>query len=82
MSTPIQNVQVLTITTSPTTISNANTISILNGGVNALTISTDAGANTISLSAGQSLSMSASTGFVLPDIVITGTALSAEIIKA
>jgi hypothetical protein len=26
--------------------------------------------------------MSASTGFVLPDIVITGTALSAEIIKS
>lgn len=82
MATPIQNVQVLTITTSPTTISNANTISILNGGSDSLTISTDGGTNSITLTAGQSLSMSASTGFVLPDIVITGTALSAEIIKS
>lgn len=82
MSTPIQSVQVRTITTSPTTISNANTISILNGSVNPLTISTDGGTNSISLTTGQSLSMSASTGFVLPDIILSGTAMSAEIIKS
>lgn len=82
MSTPIQNVQVLTITTSPTTISGANTISILNGSANALTISADGGTNTISLTQGQSVSMSASTGFVLPDIRLTGTGMSAQIIQS
>jgi hypothetical protein len=82
MSTPIQRVQVKTITTSPTTISGANTISILNGSVNDLTISTDGGTNSITLTTGQSLSMSASTGFVLPDIVFTGTAMSAEVIQS
>ena len=80
MATPTQLIQVRTITTSPTTISNANSISILNGGSDALSISTDGGTNSISLSAGQSLSMSASTGFVLPDIIFTGTAMSAEVI--
>jgi len=82
MSTPIQKVQVKTITTSPTTISGANTISILNGSANALTISTDGGTNSIALTTGQSLSMSASTGFVLPDIVLSGTSMSAEIIQS
>ena len=80
MSTPIQSVQVKTLTTSPSTISNANTISILNGSANALTISLDGGTNSISLASGQSLSMSASTGFVLPDIIFSGTAMSAEVI--
>jgi hypothetical protein len=82
MSTPIQSVQVKTITSSPTTISGANTISILNGSVNDLTISTDGGTNSITLSTGQSLSMSASTGFVLPDIRLSGTAMSAEVIQS
>jgi hypothetical protein len=80
MATPIQLIQVRTLTTSPTTISNANSISILNGGSDDLSISTDGGTNSISLSAGQSLSMSSSTGFVLPDIIFTGTAMSAEVI--
>lgn len=82
MATPIQSVQVKTITTSPTTISGANTISILNGGTNDLTISTDGGTNSITLSTGQSLSMSASTGFVLPNILLTGTSMTAEIIQS
>ena len=82
MATPIQNVQVKTITTSPTTISGANTISILNGSANALTISADGGTNTISLTTGQSVSMSASTGFVLPNITLTGTGMSAQIIQS
>jgi hypothetical protein len=81
MATPIQSIKVRTITATEV-ISGANTISILNGSANALTISADGGTNTISLTTGQSVSMSASTGFVLPDIRLTGTAMSAQIIQS
>jgi hypothetical protein len=81
MATPIQSVTIKTITTSPTTLQNLNSISILNGNAtNSLTIGISGSANVITLTSGQSVTLQASTGFVLPDLTITGTGLSANIV--
>ena len=80
MSDEIQRMIVRTITTSPTTLSNLNTFSVLNGSAQPLNISVDNGANQVVLTTGQTLMLSSNTGFVLPDILLSGTSMSAEVI--
>jgi len=80
MSNEIQRMVVQTITTSPTTLSGLNTFSVLNGSSLPLSISVDGGTNSVVLTQGQTLSLSASTGFVLPDIILSGAGMSAEVI--
>jgi hypothetical protein len=80
MSDEIQRVIVKTYTTSPTILSGLNTFSVLNGSVDPLTISVNNGTDSVALTSGQTLMLSASTGFVLPDITLSGTAMSAYVI--
>ena len=76
-----QQVQIKTITTSPTTLSGLNTLSVLNGSSsNSLTIGVDGSGETITLTSGQTLTLNASAGFTLPDIVISGTTLLAQVV--
>ena len=76
----IQSITIKTITTSPTTLSGLNTFSVLNGSAQPLNISTDGGVNQVVLTTGQTLMLSANTGFILPDILLSGTSMSAEVI--
>lgn len=80
MSDEIQRMIVRTITASPTTLTNLNTFSVLNGSAQPLNISVDNGVNQVVLTTGQTLMLSANTGFVLPDILLSGTSMSAEVI--
>ena len=80
MSNEIQRMIVRTITASPTTLTNLNTFSVLNGSAQPLNISVDGGANQVVLTTGQTLMLSSNTGFVLPDILLSGTSMSAEVI--
>jgi|TARA_R100001163_G_C5035382_1_gene174680 hypothetical protein len=76
-----QNITIRSITTSPTTLSNLNSISVLNGSASdTLTIGVDGSGQTITLKSGESVSLQAQTGFVLPDLVLTGTSLTAQVI--
>lgn len=76
-----QNITITSITTSPTTLSGLNTLSVLNGSTSdSLTIGVDGSGNTITLTSGQTLTLNASTGFSLPDIVISGTGLTAQVV--
>ena len=78
-----QNITIQAITTSPTTLSNKNSISVLNGSASeSLTIGVSGSGQTITLTSGQTLTLNASTGFTLPDIVITGTSLSAQVVSS
>lgn len=76
----IQSISVKTITTSPTTLTALNTFSVLNGSAQPLNISTDGGVNQVVLTTGQTLMLSANAGFILPDIRLSGTSMSAEVI--
>ena len=80
MANEIQSVSVKTIVVSPTTLSNLNSISILNSSVDALSVSTDGGTNSVVLTTGQSLSMSASSGFTLPPVILSGASVDASVI--
>jgi hypothetical protein len=80
MANDIQSVSVKTITTSPTTISNLNTFSVLNSSADPLSISTDGGTSSVTLTTGQTLTISASSGFTLPPVTLTGTSMSAQVI--
>ena len=76
-----QNMTIKAITTSPTTLSNLNSLSLLNGSASdTLTIGVDGSGETITLKSGESVSLQAETGFTLPDLVITGTSLTAQVI--
>jgi hypothetical protein len=76
-----QSIIIKTLTTSPTTLSNLNSLSVLNGSAtNSLTIAISGSADSITLLSGQSVTLNASTGFVLPDLTISGTGLSANIV--
>ena len=80
MANDIQSVSVKTIVVSPTTLSNLNTISVLNSSTDALSVSTDGGTNSVVLTTGQSLTMSASSGFTLPPVKLFGTSVNAQVI--
>ena len=78
-----QNITIQTITTSPTTLSNLNSITILNGSSsNSLTLAVSGSANNVSLGSGQTLTLNASTGFTLPDLTITGTGLTVNVVTS
>jgi len=64
---PVQNVNLQNITAS-TSLSNCNTISILNSSADALEVVNDDTSEGIVLKQGESVTLSASTGFVLPMI--------------
>lgn len=81
MSDEIQRVVVKTYTTSPTTLIGLNTFSVLNGSAQPLNISVDGGTNQVVLTTGQTLMLSANTGFILPDILLSGSSMSAEVIS-
>ena len=78
-TTEKQNVKLTNITT-PTTLTDLNTIAILNNSDDALTISVDGGTNEISLVNGQSLSLESSVGFTLPDIELSGSNMNAQLV--
>lgn len=81
MANERQSVIVKTYTTSPTTLSGLNTFSVLNASTNLLSISVDGGSNAVDLDTGQTLSLVASTGFILPDIDLSGSAMKALVIS-
>jgi len=80
MANDIQSVSVKTITISPTTLSNLNSISVLNSSTDALSVSTDGGTNAVVLTTGQSLTLSASSGFTLPPVKLFGASVNAQVI--
>ena len=68
-----QNITIQTISVSPTTLSNLNNITILNGSAT----------NSITLAvSGQTLTLNASTGFSLPDLTLSGTGLTANVVTS
>jgi len=76
-----QNISIRTITTSPTTLTGLNTLTILNSSsTDAITLS--AGGSSIQLGTSQTLTLNASTGFTLPEIRIFGTGLNASVITS
>ena len=76
-----QNMTIKSITSSPTTLSNLNSISVLNGhATESMTIGEDGSGTTITLKSGESVSLQALTGFTLPDLTLTGTSLTAQVI--
>lgn len=64
---PIQNVNIQNITTN-TSFSSLNTFSVLNSSADALEIINVEASQSIFLNQGESVTLSASTGFVLPEI--------------
>ena len=78
-----QNITIQTITTSPTTLSNLNSITILNGSAsNSLTLAVSGSSENISLGSGQTLTLNASTGFTLPDLTLSGSGLTANVVTS
>ena len=76
-----QNMTIKSITATPTTLSNLNSISVLNGhATESMTIGESGSGETITLKSGESVSLEASTGFTLPDLTLTGTSLTAQVI--
>ena len=78
-----QNITIQTISTSPTTLSNLNSITILNGSASdGITLAVSGSSNNISLGSGQTLTLNASTGFTLPDITLSGSGLTANVVTS
>ena len=78
-----QNITIQTITTSPTTLSGINSITILNGSSSdSLTLAVSGSATNVSLASGQTLTLNASTGFTLPDLTLTGSGLTANVVTS
>ena len=78
-----QNITIQTISVSPTTLSNLNNITILNGSsTDALTLQVSGSSESISLASGQTLTLNASTGFSLPDLTLSGTGLTANVVTS
>ncbi len=78
-----QNITIQTISVSPTTLSNLNNITILNGSsTNPLTLQVSGSSESISLASGQTLTLNASTGFSLPDLTLSGTGLTANVVTS
>tara|TARA_Y100001937_G_scaffold114117_2_gene163516 strand:+ start:8704 stop:8949 length:246 start_codon:yes stop_codon:yes gene_type:complete len=78
-----QNITIQTITTSPTTLSNLNSITILNGSASdSLTLAVSGSSENISLGSGQTLTLNASTGFTLPDLTLSGSGLTANVVTS
>ncbi len=66
-----------------TTLSGITTLAIVNqSSSNSLTLTISGQSTNITLATGQSLSLSASSGFQLPDIDVSGTSLTADIITS
>tara|TARA_R110000822_G_scaffold184080_1_gene323482 strand:+ start:925 stop:1173 length:249 start_codon:yes stop_codon:yes gene_type:complete len=80
MANQIQLMTAESLTTSPTTLSNLNTFSVINQSNDVLFISTNAGVTSISLTTGQTLMISSNVGFVLPPILMTGSNMNAQVI--
>ena len=78
-----QNITIQTISVSPTTLSNLNNITILNGSsTDALTLQVSGSSESISLASGQTLTLNASTGFSLPDLTLSGSGLTANVVTS
>mgnify|MGYP003135265923 CR=1 FL=1 len=78
----IQQVQFRTIT-SPETLSNLNTLAMINQSASDVVVLTITGqATNITLAVGQSLELNASTGFLLPDIEISGSNINLDIVSS
>ena len=78
-----QNITIQTITTSPTTLSNLNSITILNcSASDSLTLAVSGSSENISLGSGQTLTLNASTGFTLPDLTLSGSGLTANVVTS
>lgn len=67
MATPIQSINLQSIT-STTTFTELNTISIINQSADDCTITNTSSSGDITLKEGQTLLLTASTGFVLPNL--------------
>jgi len=78
----IQQVTFRTIT-SPETLENINTLSMVNQSASDVVVLTVKGQGTnITLAVGQTLELSASTGFLLPSIEISGSSINLDIISS
>jgi hypothetical protein len=78
-----QRITIQTISVSPTTLSNLNSITILNGSAtDSITLAVSGSAESISLGSGQTLTLNASTGFTLPDLILSGTGLTANVVTS
>ena len=78
-----QNITIQTITTSPTTLSNLNSITILNGSASdSLTLAVSGSSENISLGNRQTLTLNASTGYTLPDLTLSGSGLTANVVTS
>jgi hypothetical protein len=77
-----QSLTIKTITISPTTLSGIKTIAILNStsSTNIITIKVSGSSDSIHIHKNQTLSLNASTGFVLPDLEVSGTGLTCMVI--
>jgi hypothetical protein len=79
MATPIQsiNLQVINATTSFTDL---NSISIINQSTDKLDIIGVSPMSFVTLLEGQTLTITASTGFVLPTLTLDGSSINASVI--
>mgnify|MGYP001346791168 CR=1 FL=1 len=79
---PTQSLTFRTITT-PTTLTGLNTLSMINQSTtDVVNLEIDGQSTSINLDKGQTLELSASTGFTLPDINVSGTNLNLDIITS
>ena len=79
---PVQSLTINEYTSSPTFIKDKNTITILNGSATeVLTIGIVGSGQSVNLKSGQTLTLTSSTGFVLPNIQLSGTNLEAEVVS-
>ena len=82
MATPIQSIHLEIITTT-TTFTELNTISIINQSADDCTITNTSSSGNIRLKEGQTLMLTASTGFVLPNLELdSGGQIRASVITS
>jgi hypothetical protein len=82
MATPIQSIHLEIITTT-TDYSELNTISIINQSADDLVITNTSSSGNIRLKEGQTLVLTASTGFVLPQLELdSGGQIRASVITS
>jgi len=75
-------VNIATLSVSPTTLSGLQSLVLLNGSeVNTITVAIDGATEDIVLDAKQTLSFDASDGNLLPNITLSGTELTANIVS-
>jgi len=79
MSEPI-NIQ--TISSSPTTLANLSSITILNANAsNDITLTVSGSLENLTIESGQTITLNASVGFKLPELTLIGDDLYANVVS-